>query len=85
MASNKTAFDCPSCIHREICPAYEVTQVECENYRPHCKDCKYWESIHYEYRTDGFCRCLAKYHDAERPMTEGDHYCAYGKSKEKEK
>ena len=51
-----------------------------------CKDCKYWErylAIGFEsIRTDGSCKRLWAYHDAERCMTEENHFCSYGERKE---
>lgn len=59
----------------EEAPAVEVVR---------CKDCKYWQKHQYDYRTDGLCECLVKYHDAERYMTEEDHFCSYGERRDEE-
>lgn len=59
------------------CPTVDAVDVV------RCKNCKFWEPHHYKHRTDGLCLCLSKYHDAERPMTEADYYCAYGERKER--
>ncbi len=48
-----------------------------------CKDCKHWiaannGSWHMIGRTDGYCKMLMNFHDSERYMTEGEHFCSYG-------
>ena len=53
-----------------------------------CKDCKFWTpmdngiSWQNEGRTDGECEMLWKQHCAERHLTQQDHFCGYGKTKE---
>lgn len=46
-----------------------------------CGECRHWKRCDYPGRSDGCCLCLAKYHDAERPMTEETHFCAYGEGR----
>ena len=53
-----------------------------------CKDCKFWTpmdngiSWNNKGRTDGECEMLCKQHYAERHLTQQDHFCGYGKTKE---
>ena len=55
-----------------------------------CKDCKWWKpmdngfSWNDEGRTDGECQMLYNIHDAERALTEREHFCGYGERKEQE-
>lgn len=44
-------FDCHLCIHQNVCPAYDVTQEDCDDYLRadyiarlvRCRDCVYHE------------------------------------------
>lgn len=53
-----------------------------------CEKCEHWEETddgcHWmtKGRTDGVCRALLEYHDAERCYTQKEHFCRYGKRKE---
>ena len=54
-----------------------------------CKGCKHWKALddgfswHNRGRTDGECEMLWKYHNAERHLTEKEHFCGYAERREK--
>lgn len=81
MASERR-FDCNLCIHMNVCPAYEVTQTECDHYIPQgnvlpvvrCRDC-----IH-----DGLTTCPLCYIEQQTLVFvnhDADFYCGKGERK----
>ncbi len=63
-------------------PAEDVVEVV------RCKDCKHWKpmddgiSWNNRGRTDGQCEMLWQIHNAERHLTNDEHFCGYGERKE---
>lgn len=55
-----------------------------------CKNCKHWKpmddgiSWNNKGRTDGQCEILWQTHNAERHLTNDEHFCGYGERKEQE-
>ena len=77
-------FDCDDVINSiENTPTADVVEVV------RCRDCKHWSpmdnglSWNNKGRTDGMCDMLYHLHYAERHLTDEDHFCSYGKRKEK--
>lgn len=85
--ANEKNWDCNLCIHMNVCPAYEVTQTECQHYLPmgnvlpvvRCKDCKHEETcvkqlVFWE-RDKVLEQNVYKYHDLD--------FCSFGERKTK--
>lgn len=81
------------CIHYGVCTFYDEKCTEqCVHFKDRenfvevvrCKDCKHWEEIerHGGYNHNGFCMMQSKIFYSERPATDTDHFCSYGKRKE---
>ena len=37
---------CETCAHNDVCPGLRIaTVVECENYQPRCRDCRFFTTF----------------------------------------